>query len=87
MGLIAILLAVSLQLSEVTVSGEQLAVSGTDYRLITTLTAEDVQILSEKPWQTCCNISPASMCGNEGRVGYRWTLPFGAVRPSKSKCC
>lgn len=44
----AILLTVSLQLSEVTVSGEQLAVSGNDYRLVTTLTAEDVQLLPVK---------------------------------------
>ena len=45
MGLLAILLAVSLQLSEVTVSGEQLAVSGNGYRLVSTLTAEEVQLL------------------------------------------
>ena len=45
MGLIAILLAVSLQLSEVTVSGEQLAVSGNGYRLVSTMTAEEVQLL------------------------------------------
>ena len=45
---LAILLTVSLQLSEVTVSGEQLAVSGNDYRLVTTLTAEDVQLLPVK---------------------------------------
>ena len=48
MSLLAILLTVSLQLSEVTVSGEQLAVSGNDYRLVTTLTAEDVQLLPVK---------------------------------------
>jgi len=48
MGLLAILLTVSLQLNEVTVSGERLAVSGNDYRLVTTLTAEDVQLLSVK---------------------------------------
>ena len=44
----AILLTVSLQLSEVTVSGEQLAVSGNDYRLVTTLTAEEVHLLPVK---------------------------------------
>ena len=48
MSLLTILLTVSLQLSEVTVSGEQLAVSGNDYRLVTTLTAEDVQLLPVK---------------------------------------
>jgi len=48
MGLLTILLAVSLQLNEVTVSGEQLAVSGNDYRLVTTLTADDVQLLPVK---------------------------------------
>ena len=48
MGLLAILLAVSLQLNEVTVSGERLAVSGSDYRLVATMTAEDIQVLPVK---------------------------------------
>lgn len=45
MMLLTILLSVSLQLKEVTVSGEQIAVSGNDYRLVTTLTAEEVKLL------------------------------------------
>ena len=48
MGLFTILLAVSLQLNEVTVSGERLAVSGNDYRLVATMTAEEVQLLPVK---------------------------------------
>ena len=36
------------ELSEVKVSGERIAVSGTDYRLVTTLTAADVQALPVK---------------------------------------
>ena len=45
MMLLTILLSVSLQLKEVTVSGEQIAVSGNDYRLVTTLTAEEMKLL------------------------------------------
>ena len=48
MGLLAILLAVSLQLNEVTVSGERLAVSGSDYRLVATMTAEEIEVLPVK---------------------------------------
>ncbi len=48
MGMLAILLAVSLQLNEVTVSGERLAVSGSDYRLVATMTAEEIEVLPVK---------------------------------------